>query len=104
MSEWYKCTDCGVKVFSPGTLCQICYRKQEFARLRDKILAGEQDETWGEDEVVCPWCGEINEFDDSCEEQYVEGEYDMKCCECERMFKLTTNVSVTYDTERCEEE
>lgn len=104
MSEQYKCKVCGIKVFSPDSLCMICYKKRHFAQLREKICAGEQVETWGEEEVVCPWCGEINGFDDSCDEQYVEGEYDMKCCECERSFKLTTNVSITYDTERDVEE
>jgi formylmethanofuran dehydrogenase subunit E len=51
------------------------------------------------DEIVCPWCGEIE--GDSFEAPN-DGEY--KCHECNKKYSYSRNVRVTYDTERIKDD
>lgn len=104
MSEKNRCPVCGNFVSFPGNKCYICQKKERLARIQDEIRTGVKDETYAEEEVICPWCGEVNEFAEPCDEQYVDGEYEMECCECGNKFTLTTNVSYDYSTERVEGE
>lgn len=98
-----KCPVCGVKVYFYGEMCLRCFNRAKIEKLQRKIRTGEEDETYCEEEVICPWCGEVNEFDEACDEQYVEGDYTLKCCECDKSFELTTYVSISYSTRRPEE-
>jgi len=50
--------------------------------------------SFGEEDVVCPWCG--HEHGDSWE--YSDGNYD--CEECEKRFSVSRDVCVTFSTQR----
>ena len=50
-------------------------------------------DNWGNDDIVCPWCGDVQEADD-------DREYD--CNECGRVFTVEcrTEIAYFYDTYR----
>lgn len=52
--------------------------------------------SYGEDEIVCPWCG--YEHTDSWETRADNG--DFECHGCGKTFAFTRDVSVTYSTSR----
>lgn len=80
--------------------CYTCERKKYINDLKQDILSNERYETSCEDEIICPWCGEVQEYDGENYETYEEGEHIIECQCCDRKFKLTTNVSYSYDTKR----
>lgn len=83
-------------------LCYSCVEKQWDEKIKKDIQSGEATETSCEDKIYCPWCGEVYEDDDDYELMYQDGEHEVTCYSCEKPFKVTTNVSVHYDTERIE--
>lgn len=80
--------------------CYACRRESEALERKTGILKGEITETEGEEEIVCPWCGEAFETDLEDDRTYTEGGYEYECPECEKMFFLETCVSITYNTMR----
>jgi transposase-like protein len=99
------CEKCG-KEFTPflyDTMCYSCKKKKHQEDIADEIKNGETDETDCEDEIYCPYCGELYEPD--CEyELYEEGEHDLTCGECDKEFIVTVNISYSYDTKRKKKE
>lgn len=83
-------------------LCYTCREREWDEKTKEEMQSGETTETSCEDKIYCPWCGEIYEPYDEYELEYVDGVYEVTCNHCEKPFKVTTNVSVTYDTERIE--
>lgn len=81
-------------------LCHYCRERQRDERIKEVIQSGEVNETSSEDKVYCPWCGEVYDTTDDPEVAYVDGIHKVECVECGKSFRVTTNVSVSYDTER----
>ena len=82
--------------------CFSCLQELNKERVTDNILSGEETETYGEDDIVCPYCGSHYEpFDVDEEGDYFdESEYDYKCCDCGHEFVYEASVSVTFSTRR----
>lgn len=95
------CKSCG-KVFQGLSFedeCYTCKKEAYYKKIKQQLLDGEEDCTFSESEVICPWCGEIYEIDDEWY-LYQEGEHNLECPFCQKHFVLTTNVSYFFDTER----
>lgn len=101
-----KCKVCGKvrNMMSWEDTCYTCCCKKHLDEVKQNILSGEETETSCEDEIICPWCGEVQEYDIEDYEIYEEGRHEMQCHDCERLFNLGVSVSYYYDTERIEEE
>lgn len=80
--------------------CYTCCCQKHLDEVKHNILGGEETETSCEDEVICPWCGEVQEYDIEDYEIYEEGEHEMQCHDCEKYFKLGVSVFYYYGTER----
>lgn len=83
--------------------CYTCMKRQYLDDLKEEIMNGDTYSTSCEDKVICPWCGEVQEYDFDDHEIYEEGEHDMICHLCDKSFRMQTNVSYYYDTERLED-
>lgn len=99
------CKVCGKEryMMSWEDTCYTCCCEQHLSEIKQNILSGEETETSCEDEVICPWCGEVQEYDIDDYEIYEEGSHEMQCQDCNKKFRMTTNVSYSYDTEQLEE-
>lgn len=95
------CKACGKigSMFSWEDECYSCKRKSYRNELKRRIASGEVDSTDCESEIFCPYCGQIYEIDDAYE-LYEEGDHEVYCGNCDKNFRVTTNVSYHYDTER----
>lgn len=99
------CKICGRETYVlpwEETLCYYCKERQYDEKIKEDIQNGEATETSCEDKVYCPWCGEEYETTDEPETAYVDGDHEVECGECGKPFKISTHVSVCYDTERIE--
>ena len=83
-------------------LCYSCKEKMWDERIKEEIQSGEATETSCEDKIYCPWCGEVYDTTDEPEIAYGDGDHEVECVECRKPFKISTNVSISYDTERIE--
>ena len=95
------CLVCGKESYlmSWETECFSCKNKKYNNKISQQIKDGEIDSVDCEDEIFCPYCGEINEVNDNYE-IYEDGEHDFTCCDCEKEFTVTTNISYSFDTKR----
>ena len=58
-----------------------------------------EGESYAESEIVCPHCG--YEHSDSWEvNDGEEGDWEQECHDCEKSFRCSRHVSVTYSTEK----
>ena len=96
------CERCGktFKSYCYETMCYKCSKEKNLEDIKERILSGEDTSTDGEDEVICPWCGEVLEVDCETNEFYVGGKRVMRCFDCNKKFALSTSVSYSYSTER----
>lgn len=97
------CKTCGrpIKDWQRGDLCYSC-KIQEYNKITSENLrSSEMTSTTCEDEIFCPWCGEIYNIDDEYE-LYGEGEHDLTCHHCDKEFSVETNVTYSFSTERKE--
>ncbi len=97
------CKDCG-KVFNGLSFedeCYTCRKDRYYKTIKQQLLDGEEDSTDCENEVICPWCGEIYEIDDEYH-LYEDGEHNLVCPNCEKRFLVNTSVSFSFSTERKE--
>ena len=86
-------------MFDGEAHCPSCAMERHREDLKRDILADEIDSTDCENEIVCPWCGEIYEPEDDYE-LYQDGDYERECPYCEKRFKVNVSVCISYDTER----
>lgn len=98
------CGTCGEKrhMFSWETECYSCRTEKHKKELKRQIEDGEITETDCEDEVYCPYCGEEYEQDVDDYELYNEGETELVCPECDKLFVVEVSVSYSYATKRQE--
>jgi hypothetical protein len=96
------CERCG-KTFNSylyETMCYKCQKEKNLEDVKKSIVSGEKTSTYGEDDVICPWCGESIEADCESSEFYEDGDHVLQCPYCDKEFTLSTSVSYTYSTER----
>lgn len=100
------CSICGKveDMLSWVSTCSFCRREQYFRDIKNQIQSGEADRTDSEDEIICPYCGEVQDYDS----EYVShahkyGEDEVECNDCGRTFFLTVYTLYHYDTERIAE-
>lgn len=86
-------------------MCILCNAKVEKDNYRLKrkteLQANREKETFREEEVICPYCGEV--IDDSDGEYVREGGGDIECPECGETFILETEIRILYSTRRKDE-
>ena len=102
MKEKKICQRCGKSFDSyfGETLCWSCNKAKNLEDVQESILSGEETSTDCENDVICPWCGEVIEPDCESSEFYEDGTHVMRCPECDKEFTLSTSVSYSYSTER----
>ena len=98
-----RCIKCGMHEVIWGDLCWKCEQQAHREKLAFKLQNDEQDSTWGEEEIFCPWCGNIYEIDDECE-LYEEGDHELECPECGNQFVCSTEIRFVFETIRQEED
>lgn len=92
-----KCKTCGevAEMRSLEIECSSCSDKRYYRILKEQIEIGKVTETKGQHKVVCPYCGEVQEYD-----IYTEGTRQIQCHDCLNCFELTVRASYYYDTQR----
>ena len=107
------CERCGKKFYglSWDRLCYSCMKEDNLEKTQAAIRSGDEDnlylDTFSEDYVICPWCGDAVEFQpgwDSCPEHYEEGFHDMICENCGKKFELKIMCSWSCETQKLEGE
>lgn len=103
-----KCEVCGKPIDVLSWDRKICYscRKAEYAaEIKRQITSGEKTEVDCESEIYCPYCGEEIELEpcDDSDILYCDGEHEVECPLCEKVFIVNTSVSYSYDTSRKDE-
>ena len=62
------------------------------------------NDTWSNRYIICPYCGCKHE--DNIEEAdifYAEGNHKYECYDCEKAFRVNTEVEYVYESEELEE-
>ena len=99
------CKTCGKEnkyMMSWETECYSCRKERNRKEIQQQIEDGEIMEVDCEDEIYCPYCGQVHEEDYEDDAFYVGGEHEFTCCECEKSFLVDTHVSYSYSTKRKE--
>lgn len=91
---------CGNNIYGFGNECYSCSEKTRKQKLAENLKNNEETETSYEKEIICPWCGYSYEPDFEDEYCYNEGDFEEECPECEKVFTISTDVDITYSTER----
>lgn len=111
MSVMKICERCGKpkRMMSWERTCFQCMKEEDLERIQEAIAGAGPEEavdTWSDDYVICPYCGEALETDvgyEDFQEIYEEGSHKLDCPECGREFILNTHVSYSWDTEKAPE-
>ncbi len=105
------CERCGKSkhMMSWERICYQCMKEEGLEKTQMAIKQAAPDEkvdTWSSDYVICPYCGEALKTDLGYEdfpEIYEDGEHELDCPECGRIFILNTCVSYSWETEKAAE-
>lgn len=108
MSEVKMCKRCGKpkRMLSWESICFQCMKEENLENTQKAVRdasPGEEVDTWSDDYVVCPHCGEALETNLGYEdfpEIYEEGSHRLTCPGCDSDFTLNTHVSYSWDTEK----
>ncbi len=95
------CVRCGKRTVilgASGDYCYSCNVDIYNENLKQSLLDDEDCETDCETDVFCPYCGEIQESDEG--QFYKEGTKIVCCGDCNKEFKLDTEISYYYSTRR----
>ena len=103
----YKCKNCGEEIskyeyYYQDGICFLCHKERYYDDLAQSLAENEETETYDEDAIICPYCGNRIEDDDGYFASKGEGEYE--CDDCGKTFNFTANIEVTYSTTRKENE
>lgn len=102
----YKCKNCGEEIskyeYYYQGICFLCQKERYYDDLAQCLAENRETETYDEDSIICPYCGNRKEDDDGYFASKGEGEYE--CDECGKTFNFTANIKVTYSTTRKENE
>lgn len=102
------CKRCGKEKYmmSWETMCYECTKLKALEETQANIREAEPDEdvdTWSEDYVICPYCGEALETNvgyPDFPEIYEDGDHELECPECGKTFILNTIVSYSWETSK----
>jgi len=96
-----ECPGCGKEadLMTWETNCYRCRQKDYSNGIMAEIISGEKEETYCEDEVYCPHCGEVQTMTD-CWDHYEEGEHEYTCQDCDKEFVIDTTVRYLFSTRR----
>ena len=102
MLKELKCVDCGYKtiiLFAESKRIPLCHECTLRRKLKDDENQPEEDSTSCEKYIFCPWCGDYYEPDLS------DGLINdiVKCDNCGKKYSITSEVEVTFSTERAED-
>lgn len=101
------CPCCGKNTMFPwDTMCYSCRKEKYHLDMKASINEG-KTETYREDSVYCPYCGETidcHDVDNSDDVFFNEGEDDIDCPHCGKTFHLETEIEYKYSTSRSEED
>lgn len=105
------CERCGKskRMMSWERICYQCIKEENLEKTQEAVREAGPDEivdTWSDDYVICPYCGEALETNLGYEdfpEIYEEGEHELECPECEKKFILNTYISYSWETEKAAE-
>lgn len=82
-------------------VCAECKRKKYLEIVKEEILSGEETSTSCEDEIICPWCGEVQCMEAEFDIIYTDGDHHgIECTNCGKKFTVTTEASYSYCTNR----
>jgi len=103
------CINCGVsnkageyfimqKGWGVGYLCKPCEKAEDkkAERAQTALYVSGEDTPYGTYEITCPWCG--HEARDSGDED--DNDDERECEECSKIFSYQRDVTVTYSSER----
>ena len=99
-----RCKTCGKEMWDGFyNECYSCRDKSYQNKVKEDIISGEEDFTSFENDVFCPWCGEVYNTDDEYD-LYEDGEHELFCSKCEKQFIAEVSISYNYSTKRIDEE
>ena len=100
------CSICGEErlMISWEDTCVTCKNEKYLKELRENLLSNEITSTECEDEIICPYCGEGIKLECDDAANWEEGNYIGYCDWCDREFRFETHVSISYSTQRMEED
>lgn len=96
--ERRKCDRCGVEERAPisRSWCWHCMHEISNMTLAQKLKENIQEETSYEENVICPWCGQVHK-----DEEFIhESDGSMQCGDCGKVFEFAVHIDVSYSTER----
>lgn len=102
------CERCGKpkRMMSWERACYQCLKEKNLEQTQRTVREAGPDErvdTWSDDYVICPYCGEALRTDFGYEdfpEIYEEGSHSLECPACGKNFTLNTSVSYSWETEK----
>ncbi|MDE6780855.1 MAG: hypothetical protein K2J40_05280 [Ruminococcus sp.] len=102
------CKQCGrERVMLPWEeLCTACETEETLRKQQETIKEAESDEdidTYSSWYVICPYCGNAHRTDYCYEdfpEIYEDGDHELECSECGKLFVLHTDISYSWKTSR----
>ena len=96
------CARCGKQgILNENKICYGCRERDYYSIIRENIQSGEETETYNENKIICPWCGELQEHDGDHDILYGDGDHPGEQCEmCGKFYTISTDVSYSYSTKR----
>lgn len=113
MGEIYKCRDCGKPTGNKHIIAMTCGNDIIIHRCnecQDKLSAEIewQNEQWQEDDIICPWCGDLfSDYEDKSQitdSPYEDFEGTVKCPSCDKEFELEIETKCSYTTRKPSEQ
>lgn len=107
-----RCDTCGKEtdMLSWETTCWKCRDEKELNRIKNEIAEaepGDEVDTFSSQYVICPYCGTEIEarIYGYCDfpEAYEEGDHEIRCDECGKTYKLSTEVTYSWETHKIEQ-
>lgn len=103
MFEGKTCVVCGKRFITyhpERDKCTLCKLMDAYKRMSDESENGIEVETFSDEYVVCPYCGDFWVPIHIAEEIYDEGSHLMECPSCGMDFEILTRVDVSFATSR----
>lgn len=100
----YACKVCGQeRCYLPWEpVCRVCKNAKHHEDIKRRIQIGAIEETVYEDEVICPWCGEVHNIDCNDSYQVFEDDehHELMCFDCKKTFFVETHIKYSFSSRR----
>lgn len=90
---------CKNKALEHKCYCQECTDRKEKEKADNIANSLENGKFECEREIYCPHCGAETEVADDYE-LFDDGEHEIYCCDCDKLFTVNTNTSYSFDTRK----